>query len=121
MQTQIALATIDSLVTYHLLHEAGASQADVNSDKIVFVRSDGALIINGEHPFCGLFCDYYGEFQDEEPFILPAIEAFAEQNGSAALTIAPGRAVFTAVRNLISSDVSRDRRNSLHRSGNKFG
>lgn len=81
MKTHIALATIDSLVTYHLIHEAGASEADVNSAKIVFVRTDGTLVINGEHPFCGLFCDYYGEFQEEEPYILPSIEAFAEQNG----------------------------------------
>ena len=40
---------------------------------------------------------------------------------TAALTNASGRAAFTAVRILMTSDVSRERRKSLQRSGNRFG
>jgi hypothetical protein len=80
MQKHIAIATIATLVHFHL-ESAGCTAAEINGDPICFERTDGTVVINGEHPFCGMFCDYYGEFQDGEQFILDTIETFAETNG----------------------------------------
>lgn len=77
-----ACTSLRHLIVNTLVQTAGCTDAELEAEPVCFVRKgEDHITINAEHPFCGLFADYYGEFQNNngDPFIHPEIERMAEE------------------------------------------